>query len=53
LAVVGVAIVELQGAGEAPTIGDALLFAQPIGFGNRRLPHQWEDKAGLLSLFRH
>jgi drug/metabolite transporter (DMT)-like permease len=33
LAVVGVAIVELQGAGGAPTIGDALSFAQPIGFG--------------------
>jgi drug/metabolite transporter (DMT)-like permease len=33
LAVVGVAIVELQGAGGAPTMGDALSFAQPIGFG--------------------
>ena len=33
LAVAGVAIVELQGAGGAPTIGDALSFAQPIGFG--------------------
>lgn len=33
LAVLGVAIVELQGAGGAPTIGDALSFAQPIGFG--------------------
>ena len=33
LAVVGVAIVELKGAGGAPTIGDALSFAQPIGFG--------------------
>jgi drug/metabolite transporter (DMT)-like permease len=33
LAVIGVAIVELQGAGGAPTIGDALSFAQPIGFG--------------------
>jgi drug/metabolite transporter (DMT)-like permease len=33
LAVVGVAIVELQGAGGAPTVGDALSFAQPIGFG--------------------
>ena len=33
LAVTGVAIVELQGAGGAPTIGDALSFAQPIGFG--------------------
>jgi drug/metabolite transporter (DMT)-like permease len=33
LAVVGVGIVELQGAGGAPTIGDALSFAQPIGFG--------------------
>lgn len=33
LAVTGVAIVELQGAAGAPTIGDALSFAQPIGFG--------------------
>mmetsp|Transcript_25642 Transcript_25642/g.36164 ORF Transcript_25642/g.36164 Transcript_25642/m.36164 type:complete len:460 (+) Transcript_25642:233-1612(+) len=33
VAVTGVAIVELQGAGGAPTIGDALSFAQPIGFG--------------------
>lgn len=33
LAVTGVAIVELHGAGGAPTIGDALSFAQPIGFG--------------------
>lgn len=33
LAVVGVAIVELHGASGAPTIGDALSFAQPIGFG--------------------
>jgi drug/metabolite transporter (DMT)-like permease len=33
LAVLGVAIVELKGAGGAPTIGDALSFAQPIGFG--------------------
>lgn len=33
LAVLGVAIVELQGAAGAPTIGDALSFAQPIGFG--------------------
>jgi drug/metabolite transporter (DMT)-like permease len=33
LAVAGVAIVELQGAGGAPAIGDALSFAQPIGFG--------------------
>lgn len=33
LAVIGVAIVELHGAGGAPTIGDALSFAQPIGFG--------------------
>mmetsp|Transcript_4945 Transcript_4945/g.11794 ORF Transcript_4945/g.11794 Transcript_4945/m.11794 type:complete len:393 (+) Transcript_4945:43-1221(+) len=33
IAVVGVAIVELKGAGGAPTIGDALSFAQPIGFG--------------------
>lgn len=33
LAVVGVSIVELWGAGGAPTIGDLLSFAQPIGFG--------------------
>lgn len=33
LAVMGVAIVELQGAAGAPTIGDLLSFAQPIGFG--------------------
>ena len=33
VAVIGVAIVELQGAAGAPTIGDALSFAQPIGFG--------------------
>jgi drug/metabolite transporter (DMT)-like permease len=33
VAVTGVAIVELQGAGGVPTIGDALSFAQPIGFG--------------------
>mmetsp|Transcript_60959 Transcript_60959/g.175621 ORF Transcript_60959/g.175621 Transcript_60959/m.175621 type:complete len:443 (+) Transcript_60959:88-1416(+) len=33
LAVIGVAIVELKGAGGAPTVGDALSFAQPIGFG--------------------
>ncbi|KAL3934279.1 MAG: hypothetical protein SGBAC_009968 [Bacillariaceae sp.] len=33
IAVIGVAIVELKGAGGAPTIGDALSFAQPIGFG--------------------
>ena len=33
VAVIGVAIVELKGAGGAPTIGDALSFAQPIGFG--------------------
>lgn len=33
LAVLGVGIIELQGAGGAPTIGDALSFAQPIGFG--------------------
>lgn len=32
-AVAGVAIVELQGEGGAPTIGDALSLAQPIGFG--------------------
>ena len=33
VAVAGVAIVELKGAGGAPSIGDALSFAQPIGFG--------------------
>ena len=33
VAVLGVAIVELKGAGGAPTIGDLLSFAQPIGFG--------------------
>lgn len=33
VAVIGVAIVELKGAGGAPTIGDALSFAQPVGFG--------------------
>lgn len=33
VAVLGVSIVELKGAGGAPTIGDALSFAQPIGFG--------------------
>jgi drug/metabolite transporter (DMT)-like permease len=33
IAVIGVAIVELKGAGGAPSIGDALSFAQPIGFG--------------------
>lgn len=33
LAVIGVAVVELHGAAGAPTIGDALSFAQPIGFG--------------------
>lgn len=33
VAVLGVAIVELKGAGGSPTIGDALSFAQPIGFG--------------------
>jgi drug/metabolite transporter (DMT)-like permease len=33
LAVAGVAVVELQGAAGAPTIGDALSFAQPVGFG--------------------
>lgn len=33
LAVIGVAIVELQGAAGAPNIGDLLSFAQPIGFG--------------------
>lgn len=32
VAVLGVSIVELNGA-EAPTIGDAISFAQPIGFG--------------------
>lgn len=33
VAVLGVTIVELKGAGGAPTIGDLLSFAQPIGFG--------------------
>ena len=33
VAVIGVAIVELKGAGGAPTVGDLLSFAQPIGFG--------------------
>lgn len=33
VAVAGVAIVELKGAGGAPSIGDLLSFAQPIGFG--------------------
>ncbi len=33
VAVFGVAIVELKGAGGAPNIGDLLSFAQPIGFG--------------------
>mmetsp|Transcript_8521 Transcript_8521/g.16051 ORF Transcript_8521/g.16051 Transcript_8521/m.16051 type:complete len:471 (-) Transcript_8521:68-1480(-) len=33
VAVMGVAIVELKGAGGAPTVGDLLSFAQPIGFG--------------------
>ena len=33
VAVIGVAIVELKGAGGSPTVGDALSFAQPIGFG--------------------
>lgn len=33
LAVIGVAIVELKGAGGAPSMGDALSFAQPVGFG--------------------
>eukprot|EP00567_Pseudictyota_dubia_P000235 CAMPEP_0197465638 /NCGR_PEP_ID=MMETSP1175-20131217/64642_1 /TAXON_ID=1003142 /ORGANISM="Triceratium dubium, Strain CCMP147" /LENGTH=449 /DNA_ID=CAMNT_0043001657 /DNA_START=612 /DNA_END=1961 /DNA_ORIENTATION=+ len=33
VAVAGVAIVELKGAGGAPSVGDALSFAQPIGFG--------------------
>lgn len=33
VAVLGVAIVELKGAGGSPTIGDFLSFAQPIGFG--------------------
>jgi hypothetical protein len=36
LAVVGVAIV-----GGGPAIGDALSFAQPIGFGMRYL--QWKE----------
>lgn len=33
VAVVGVAIIELQGAAGPPVIGDALSLAQPIGFG--------------------
>lgn len=33
VAVIGVAIVELQGGAGGPTIGDALSFAQPVGFG--------------------
>jgi drug/metabolite transporter (DMT)-like permease len=33
IAVAGVAIVELKGAGGAPSIADALSFAQPVGFG--------------------
>jgi len=33
VAVIGVAIVELKGAGGSPNIGDALSFSQPIGFG--------------------
>ena len=33
VAVAGVTIVELKGAGGAPNIGDILSFAQPIGFG--------------------
>ncbi|CAJ1945574.1 unnamed protein product [Cylindrotheca closterium] len=33
IAVIGVAIIELKGAGGDPNIGDLLSFAQPIGFG--------------------
>lgn len=33
VAVIGVAIIELKGAGGAPNAGDLLSFAQPIGFG--------------------
>ena len=33
IAVLGVAIIELKGAGGAPNSGDLLSFAQPIGFG--------------------
>lgn len=33
VAVAGVAIIELKGAGGAPTIGDLFSLAQPIGFG--------------------
>jgi len=33
IAVTGVAIIELKGAGGAPTIGDLICFAQPVGFG--------------------
>lgn len=33
IAVTGVAIIELKGAGGDPTIGDLISFSQPIGFG--------------------
>ena len=33
IAVAGVAIIELKGAGGAPTWGDLISFSQPIGFG--------------------
>lgn len=33
IAVAGVAIIELKGAGGDPNIGDLISFAQPIGFG--------------------
>jgi drug/metabolite transporter (DMT)-like permease len=33
IAVTGVAIIELKGAGGSPTMGDLISFAQPIGFG--------------------
>ncbi|KAL3783095.1 hypothetical protein ACHAWO_011024 [Cyclotella atomus] len=33
IAVMGVAIIELKGAGGSPTRGDLISFAQPIGFG--------------------
>ena len=33
IAVIGVAIIELKGAGGSPTWGDFISFSQPIGFG--------------------
>jgi drug/metabolite transporter (DMT)-like permease len=54
VAVVGVAIVELRGDGGAPTIGDALSMAQPIGFGMgyltlEELMHENPDSALPIS----